>query len=137
MPDEKLSFRFRRRRTHKHAFEPKSRFHFFRWTVSTNRYAFGFWGPIGPARAAILPGSLPDVQGFLALQESQKIFRLPIFGFPETSEKGGLRLILHFWDFQRPQRQGRRCWQTKLICATDCPDDCRHFHVFHVTIKIS
>ena len=90
---------------------------------------------VGPARAAILSGPVPSAQGFLAPTESPKIFWSPIFGFPETLEKGVSRLNLHFVGLPRSQKQGRRCRQTNPLCATDSPDDCRHFDVFHVTIE--
>ena len=67
-------------------------------------------------------------------QNHQKYFG-PIFGFPGTLEKGVLRLNLHFVGLPRSQKQGRRCRQTNPLCATDSPEDCRHFDVFHVTIE--
>ena len=145
MPDGKLSFRYRRRRPHKHAWKPKSQLHFFKidatpaasreLRASKNRYAFCFWSPVGPARAAILSRPVPSAQGFLALTESPKIFWSPILGFPETLEKGASRLNLHFVGLPRSQKQGRLCRQTNPLCATDSPVDCRHFDVFHVTIE--
>ena len=42
---------------------------------------------------------------------------------------------MHFVGLPRSQKQGRRCRQTNPLCATDSPDDCRHFDVFHVTIE--
>ena len=125
----------------------KSRFHFSQIDVplaatrevsgTTNRYAFCSRGPAGSVRAAIVSGPVPSAQVFLSPRESSKIFRLPIFCFQETGEKSRFRLIYHFLDLQGPQAPWPGCLRRKVGSATDCPDDCRHFGVFHVTMKFS
>ena len=147
MAAAKLSFAQDTPQGHSQAPIQKSRFHFSKIMVplcaaralnaSTNRYAFCSRGPAGSVRAAIVSGPVPSAQVFLSPRESSKIFRLPIFCFQETGGKSRFRLIYHFLDLQGPQAPWPGCLRRKAGSATDCPDDCRHFGVFHVTMKFS
>ena len=122
----------------------KSRFHFFYMMVPpsasraflarTNRYAFCFRGRADSVRAAILPGPVPSAQGFLAPEESLKIFRFPIFGFPQTGGKCRFRLIWLFLDLRGRQTPWQRRLRANPVSATDSPNNCGHFDMFHVTM---
>ena len=113
MPDGKLCFRFRRRRPHKHAFEPKSRFHFFRWThtlaashvvfVSTNRCDFCILWLLEPCRAR--QGSNPARTGSR---------RSGIFGSPRITNN---ILAPNFWFSQNSRK---RCLEANLALFQPC-----------------
>ena len=78
---------------------------------------FCFWGSVGSARAAIVPGPVPGAQGFLALQESPKIFRFPNFWFSPNSRKSCLEANLALcWPSKVPKARTAVSADQSLMC---------------------